>query len=127
MVTFVELFAQLDVILIAIMLSGTIVQMGKHKGKVFWDKHFKSFYFLFAFFIFENIIITVIADYVFLPIFDSMLPYNFFKVLSLTITLTLACCIWFIHAFDFNLDNHLIEIGALLIATIATLLLFIYT
>ena len=57
MTLIVDAFSQLDVILIAIMFSGTIVQMGKGKGKTFWDYHYKGFYLLFTLFIIENIII----------------------------------------------------------------------
>lgn len=127
MSTLIDVFAQLDVILIALMLSGTIVQVSKGKGKVFWDYHFKGFYLLFAFFIIENIIITVLADYFFLPFLKVMLPNNFFKVLSLTITLILACCMWFIVTFGFKLDKHLIVIIAFVGSAIATIALFAYT
>ena len=65
MTLFIDAFAQLDVILIAIMLSGKLVQMGKHQGTTFWDSHFKGFYLLFIFFIIENIVITIIANYFF--------------------------------------------------------------
>jgi hypothetical protein len=126
MTSFVGFFAQLDVILIALMLSGSIVQMGKHQGKAFWDSHFKDFYLLFALFIIENIVITIIADYLFLPFLEMTLPNNFFKVLSLTITLILGCCMWFMWTFDFKFKTHWIAIVLFIISVFATIALFAY-
>jgi hypothetical protein len=127
MTLLVDAFAQLDVILIAIMLSGTIVQMGKHQGTTFWDSHFKGFYLLFAFFIIENILIAIVANYILLPFLDVTLPNNFLKALSLTITLVLTCCMWFIRTFEYSFRRHWVAIICFVASIVATILLFAYT
>ena len=120
--TVIDTFALLDVILIAIIFSGTIVKVGQGRGTAFWDNHFKGFYFLFALFILENIVITVLADYVFLPFLEQSLPYNFLKLLSLTATLVLACNVWFAWTFGFR--RHVWVIIACVILAIITLLAY---
>jgi hypothetical protein len=122
----IPVLAKFDVILIAIMLSGTIVQVGRHKGKVFWDSHFKGFYLLFGFFIFENVCIAIISDYVLMPFFEVVLPNDTVKVASFTATLILGCCIWFMYMFEFKRKNHPIPIIACVIMAILTIALFSY-
>ena len=121
----IDLFAQFDVILIAIMLSGIIVKMGKGHGHATGNPYFLSFYTLFLLFLIENVLITVFAEYVFIPFLEAMLPNNFYKVASLTATMALLCNIWF--AFTFGYKQRLEMILFLVVMTILTILLFVYT
>ncbi len=125
MTLLVDVFSVFDIILIAIMLSGSIVKMGTRHGTIRGDTHFKGFYLLFFAFILENVAITVFANYVFLPFLEQMLPNSFFKVLALTGTLICLCNIWFASTFRFN---QRIEVIVLTVAmAVITFLLFIYT
>ena len=122
---FIDVFAELDVILIAIMLSGIFVKVGQGRGKTFWDYHYKSFYVLFTVFIIENILVTIFANFIFLPFLEKVLPNNYWKVASLTVTLVLASSVWFANAFGFK--PHWEMIIACIGMAITTLLLFAYT
>ncbi|MGA2385375.1 MAG: hypothetical protein ABSG33_02445 [Candidatus Bathyarchaeia archaeon] len=125
MTLFVDVFAVFDIILIAIMLSGSIVKMGTAHGTIRGDYHFKGFYLLFLAFILENIVITVFANYVFLPFLEKMLPNSFFKVLALTGSLVCLCNIWFASTFRFNQRKEVIVLTVIM--AIITVLLFVYT
>jgi hypothetical protein len=119
----VDVLAQLDVILIAIMLSGTIVKMGRGSGKIAGDTHFRKFYVLFLGFILENIAITLIAEYGLLPFIESVIFNNYFQVLAITAELVLVCNMWFAWTFGYK---QRIEIIVLTIfSTIVLIALFV--
>ena len=120
----VQLFAQFDVILIAIMLSGLIVKMGKSHGTIIGDSHFKGFYILFFALIFENILIVLLTNYFFLPIFENALVGTYLKVIATTISLILICNIWF--AWTFNFRQRIGIIALTVVSTFATIFVFIY-
>ena len=123
MALLVDLLAQFDIILIAIMLSGIIVKMGRAHGTTSWDSHFKSFYFLFCLFIIENVLITLFADYLFLPFFEDVLFDNYSKMFAITADLVLFCNIWFAWTFGYKQRIEIIALTVL--TTIITIVLFL--
>jgi hypothetical protein len=121
----IELLAQFDIIIIAIMLSGVLVNMGKnHSGTVFGDTHFKGFYLLFAVLILENILIVLFTNFFFLPFFEQVLFSSYLRAISMTVTLVLFCNIWFAWTFRYRQKPLILLLTA--IATIITVFLFIY-
>lgn len=120
MTTLVDILAQFDVILIAIMLSGAIVKMGRARGKITGDTHFRRFYVLFLAFILENVLITIFAEYALLPFIENVIFNNYFQVIAITAELTLFCNIWFAWTFGYK---QRIEI---IVLTVLTTIVLIY-
>lgn len=121
----IHVLTQFDVVLIAIMLSGIIVKMGKKHGTVIGDTRFKGFYFLFFALIAENILIVLLSTYFFLPFFEQVLFGTYLKCGSITVTLILLCNIWFAWTFGYRQKLGIITLTIL--STITTLFIFIYS
>jgi hypothetical protein len=112
MVQVVDLLTQLDVILIASMLSGTFVKMGKGYGKLTGQNEFASFYKLFMFFIVENIIIAFLTTFFIFPITSQFLYQYPFKALSISVEIVLLFNAWFARTFGYK---QRIEVVVLLV------------
>ena len=116
----IDLLTQLDVILVASMLSGTIVKMGKGYGKIRGVREFVSFYKLFAYFIVENIIIALVSTFLIFP-FTSQFLYQYpLKAFSISLEIILTFNIWFAKTFGYKQRTEII-----ILIIINTILLFI--
>ena len=125
MTVIAQLFAQFDVILVAIMLSGFLVKMGKHLGIVRGNSQFKRFYLLFGLLILENAVIVLVSNYFFLPLFEQPLFNTYLRIGAITATLILLFNIWYTWTFEYKQKWTII--ASLAIATIITILLFSYS
>ena len=113
MVQLIDILAQYNIILIAIMLSGIIVKLGHARGKIRGDTHFRKFYVLFGAFILEGIAITLFANFLFLPLFQIVLMEDYWKASTITVEMTLLCNLWFSWTFGFRYRKEIIVLTVL--------------
>jgi hypothetical protein len=116
LVQLLDVIAQFNVILLSVMPSGFLVKMyGKGRGKITGSYQFATFYALFLAFIAQNIIVTLLANFIFLPFMTQILINNYPKVLTITAIVVLIFNMWFAWTFGYR---QRLEIIALLIGAI---------
>ncbi|MFB3887975.1 MAG: hypothetical protein ACE14S_00665 [Candidatus Bathyarchaeia archaeon] len=121
----IEIFAQFDIILVALMFSGLIVRMRKdHSGTTAWDTHYAGFYLLFTLLIAESVIISLLTNYFFLPVFEQVLFSTYSKTFAISADLVLIANLWFSLTFKYKPKKLIIAL--LVITLIITALLFYY-
>jgi hypothetical protein len=120
----VDVVAQFNIVLVAIMLSGITVKMGHAHGTIRGDTHFRKFYILFLGVILENVGITLLGNFIFLPLFTTILLNNYPLMLSWTADMILFCNIWF--AWTFGYRQRLEVLILTLIDSIMVTVLFVY-
>jgi hypothetical protein len=113
MVQIIDILAQYNIILVAVMLSGIIVKMGHARGTIRGDTHFQKFYALFGAFILENIVITLLANFLFLPLFQTILMEDYWKAGAITVEMTLLSNLWFSWTFGFKYRLEIIVLAIL--------------
>lgn len=117
----VDILAQFDVILLSVMLSGITVKMyGEGRGKTAWSNEWASFYVLFLAFVFENVLIALLANFVLLPFIDQLLITHYTQIFTITAEIILTFNVWFAWTFGYKQRLEMIALLA-----IATILLFI--